>query len=60
MANLTIKLKIAYGKHKAGEQVDIPYSEATPLINSGGATLIGFADERQTKEDKAANKSQTK
>lgn len=49
---LIIALNIDYGKSKKGDELEMDYLEARNLVNSGGAKLVCYADERKAKDDK--------
>ncbi len=55
MSNLIVLLNCAFAladgtKCEAGQEAELGYSEATRLVNSGGAVVVRFVDEAPIKD----------
>lgn len=54
---LVVVLKMDYNSHKAGKQLTLPYNEASKIINSGGAKLLGYPEEVEAKKKREQAKT---
>ncbi len=58
MSKLLVMLNCAFAsvngtEYEAGQTAELNYSEATRLVNSGGAVVLRFADEAEVSADVA-------